>query len=156
VTNVAGLPVAYSIMATEFPVYGTNITITDVEVSSNQFCLAWNSLPGVHYFVQANDSLDSTNWVALSPTLTATDTNTTYCFPQFASFDFYRVQEGLVITPPPLLIGNLSYSSKGILLQWTAATNLQFRVEWATSTVSAQWQTFSGVISSDTGFFSFL
>jgi hypothetical protein len=143
-------------MASEFPFYGTNILITDGDVSSNQFCLSWNSLPGVHYFVQGNDRLDSTSWVTLSPTLTAVDTNTSYCLPQSGAFDFYRVQEGLVITPPPLLVGNGSYSSKGFLLQWVAATNLQFQVEWNASIDSAQWLTFSNVITSTSGIFSFL
>jgi subtilisin-like proprotein convertase family protein len=156
VENALGSPVTYSIMATEFPAYGTNIVITNGDVSSNQFCLSWNSLPGVHYFVQGNDSLTGTNWITLTPTLTAGDTNTSYCLSQSGPFDFYRVEEGLVITPPPLIIGNVSYGSKGILLQWTAVTNLQFRVEWTTSIDPPQWQAFSGAITSSTGIFSYL
>jgi hypothetical protein len=155
VQNVGGGPTTYSVMATEFPVYGTNILITDGEVSSNQFCLSWNSLPGAHYFLQGNSSLAGTNWVTLSPTLTAVDTNTSYCVTQSAPFDFYRVEEGLVITPPPLLIGNVSYSSKGVVLQWVAATNLQFQVQWTPSLDSPHWSTFSPVCSSTTGIFLF-
>jgi subtilisin-like proprotein convertase family protein len=156
VQNVAGGPTTYSVMASEFPAYGTNILITDGEVSSNQFCLTWNSLPGVHYFLQGKNSLSDTNWVTLSPTLTAVDTNTSYCLTQSGPFDFYRVQEGLVITPPPLLIDSVSYGSQGVLLQWVAATNLQFHVQWTTSLDSPHWSTFSPIISSSNGMFSFL
>jgi hypothetical protein len=43
-----------------------------------------------------------------------------------------------------------------VLLQWTAPTNLQFNVQWTSFIPSTNWNTFTNVISSTNGNFSFL
>ena len=156
VVNASGIPAGYSIMATEFSDYGTNIMITSSNASSNSFCLTWNSLPGIHYFVQGKRTVTDTNWTTLSATLTATDVTTGYCLPLPIAFEFFRVEEGLVVLPPPLFIADVNYGSSGVLLQWLAATNHQFRVEWTTSLESPHWAPFTNVITSPNELFSFL
>ncbi|HTL54613.1 MAG TPA: S8 family serine peptidase [Candidatus Limnocylindrales bacterium] len=156
VVNNQDGPANYTIMATEFAAYGTNLDIVDASLSNNVFCLSWNSLPGAHYFVEGKVSLEDTNWVTLSPTLTASDVFTAYCVSAPTPFGFFRVEEGLVISPPPLLIGNISYGPGGVLLQWLAGTNHQFQVEWTTSISPPQWIPFSKIVTSTTGAFSFL
>ncbi|PYJ03755.1 MAG: hypothetical protein DME25_11335, partial [Verrucomicrobia bacterium] len=42
--NVSGGPAAYSVLASEWPVVGTNIVITNPQAFSNSFCLTWTSL----------------------------------------------------------------------------------------------------------------
>jgi hypothetical protein len=41
--NVSGGPASYTIMATEFPAYGTNVVITTCQALSNSFCLTWTT-----------------------------------------------------------------------------------------------------------------
>ena len=69
---------------------------------------------------------------------------------------FFRVQEGLVITPPPLLISAIAFAPSGVLLQWNASTNAQFHVQWSPAIDPPSWTNFSNRISSPTGNFSFL
>jgi hypothetical protein len=98
VFNVDLASTAYTILATEFPAYGTNVVITHYQVVSNSFCLTWTSMPGFPYYVQGKPDLNSTNWDAVSPALTATDVLTSYCVPLPSQYHFFRVSEGLAST----------------------------------------------------------
>lgn len=91
-------PVDYSVKATEWPVTGLPVGITNITYSSNAFCVAWNSLPGVYYYVQGIASLIGTNWTTVSPQILATGYSTEYCVPLPSSYNFFRVEEGLVLS----------------------------------------------------------
>ena len=115
--------------------------------------------PGLHYFVQGKTDLTTTNWVAVSPTITATDTLTTYCIPLPSPYHFFRVHEGLsaLATPiagPPTISG-ISRSGSGVTIHWTASASNQFRIQWANSLPIAAWNTLSTVVTSANGNFSF-
>ncbi len=157
VANRSGEAGAYSVAATEFPVYGTNI-LASVDTSSGSYCLTWASLPGVHYVVEGKTNLEQSTWTPISGTLTANDVSTTYCVPLSDTFSFYRIREGLVVTPPPLIISNISVSGAGVFLEWTppvtAAT--RFQVEWTDSMTAPAWHAFPGVIHPTGGTCSFL
>lgn len=155
VLNSSGTPASYSVMATEFTAYGTNLFITNVAASSSSFCLNWGSLPGIHYSVQGKTNLDDSHWVTITPTLTATDYSTSYCVPLPSPLHFFRVHEGLVLVPPPLIIGSIAWTN-GLLLNWTSATNNQFRVQWTSAMAPAAWTNFTNIITSANGAFSFL
>jgi subtilisin-like proprotein convertase family protein len=156
--NVSGGPVDYTIMATEFPVYGTDVVITSSLTLTNSLSLTWASVPGIHYYVEGKAELDNTNWVAASPTIAATDVQTTYWLPLPSAYQFFRVTEGLVITPyvPPLRITRISSNTNGVLLQWLAPSNSQFQAEWTPVLVSPSWTSFTNILTSTNGAFSFL
>ena len=156
--NVSGGPAAYSVLASEWPVVGTNIVITNPQAFSNSFCLTWTSLPGVHYYVQGKIALADTKWDPISATITAADSTTTYCVPLPSPYHFFRVHEGLVLSPfvPPVSIGSITRATNGVRLQWNAPTNLQFRVQWTASIVPPAWNNFTNTITSPSGAFSFL
>jgi len=90
--------VSYTIIATEFPTYGTNFAITNCEGFTNSFCFTWTSLPGLRYYVEGKTNLNDTQWVSVSPTITASDVLTTFCVPLPSPCQFFRVGEGLVVT----------------------------------------------------------
>ena len=156
--NVSGGPAAYTIMATEFPAYGTNVVITNCQALSNSFCLTWTSVPGIHYYVQGKTDVNDTNWAAVSPTITAADVLTTYCVPLPSPYHFFRVSEGLVVTPyvPPVRITSITVDTNGVLLQWLAPTNSQFQAQWTPSLAPPAWTTFTNTLTSTNGAFSFL
>jgi subtilisin-like proprotein convertase family protein len=155
--NVSGGPVSYSIKATEFDVPTTNFTIINFAMSSNSLCLTWDSVPGVAYYVQGEIALNG-SWVPASPTIRAVDTVTTYCIPLPSPLHYFRVQQGagLPLTLMPVTITSISRGPSGVLLQWTAPISSRFQVEWSSTISPATWSTFSGVITSPNGQFSFL
>ena len=109
--NVSGGSAAYTIKATEWPAYGTNIVITNASYSSGSFCLTWTSVTNIYYYVLGLTNMNSTNWVTVSPTITATNTLTTYCIPPPSPLHFFRVIEGLALStyvPPALSISSVS------------------------------------------------
>ena len=56
-------------------------------------------MPGIHYYVQGKTNVNDANWVAVSPTIAATDVFTTWCITLPSACHFFRVSEGLVVTP---------------------------------------------------------
>jgi subtilisin-like proprotein convertase family protein len=158
--NVSGGPATYFIKASEWPLYGTNIVITNSGISGgNSFCITWTSLPGVHYYVQGRRNITDPTWDVVSPTILATGYSTTWCLPLPSPYHFFRVHEGLsaLATPTatPPRISAISRNSSGIVIQWTASASNQFRVQWANSLLPATWSTLSTVITSANGNFSF-
>ena len=155
VVNTTGTPASYSVTATEFPVYGTNLLITGQTATPANFCLTWISLPGVHYFVQGKTALTDAKWIPVSPTIVANDVITSYCLALPSPFYYFRISEGLVLGFPPPAISNITAKPRGVSLQWRALTNNQFLVQWAPSLSPAVWQAFSNLITSTNGAFSF-
>jgi hypothetical protein len=126
-------------------------------MSSNSLCLTWESVPGVAYFIQGEIALNG-SWVPASPTIRAVDTVTTYCIPLPSPLHFFRVQQGagLPITLLPVKITSISKGPGGVLLQWTGPISSRFQVQWSSTISPAIWNTFTGVVTSPNGQFSFL
>lgn len=156
--NVAGESADYAIRATEFSTHGTNIIITDCQMPGDSLCLAWDALPGVKYYVQGKPDVKDTDWLTVSPTITATDTRETYCVPLPSPCHFFRVHEGLVVVPwvPPVGITNITASTNGVRLEWSTRASNQFQVQWATSLVPLAWNTFTNVLRPTNGTAAFL
>jgi hypothetical protein len=123
--------------------------------STNSFCFTWNSLPGIHYFVQGKANLEDPQWVTLTSTITATDISTTYCLSLPSRYHFFRVHEGLVLVPPRLLIGSIGLTNGVVRLNWTASTNSQFHVQWTPTFNPPTWSDFTNMLTSTNGAFSF-
>jgi hypothetical protein len=155
--NVAGVPAAYSIMATEWPVHGTNIAVILQQVVSNQFCITWTSLPGAHYVVEGKPDLNATNWTDVSPTLTATGPETTWCIPLPSVYHFFRVREGLSLgaAVTPVAISRVVVTGGGVELGWVSPTNQTFRVQWSPAIAPAVWTDITNIVASTNTTFTF-
>jgi hypothetical protein len=154
--NMSGGPVTYSIKASQFAFSGLPVTIIDTVFSSSNVCITWTSVPGVHYFVEGRQTF-ADPWVTISPTITATGFTTTYCIPLPTPYRFFRVREGIVvnnITPPPLL--SVSRVPTGILLQWTGPISARYGVQWTPTFLPPVWTSFTNIVTSTNGVFSFL
>jgi hypothetical protein len=160
VVNNTSNSAVYTITATEFNVPGTNPVIVGYKIQGGSLCITWTSVPGIDYYVEGNTSVNTTNWVPVSPTITAVSNLTTYCIPFPTPYQFFRIKEGLApaAAPPPAppTISSITVTPSGRLLSWVAPTNETFNVQWTPSIVPATWNTFTNVISSTTGNFSFL
>jgi subtilisin-like proprotein convertase family protein len=155
VVNVTGSPASYSVLATEFSAYATDIIVTDPLVVGNGLCITWNSLPGIHYFLEGKVNIDDSAWTSVTPTLTAADLTTTFCVPLPTPLEYFRVSEGLVLVPALPTISLVSQTGSGTILEWSAPTNVAFNVQWAPALVPATWTSFSGSVTSTTGIFQF-
>lgn len=153
--NVSGAPVTYSIKATEWPATGQPIIITNSVVVSNAFCLTWTSRPGAQYYVQGLTSLNSTNWVTRSPTITATDFFTTWCEPLPSPFHFFRVIEGLSTNATPV-ITSITHRNNTIVLEWTGPVSATYEVQWSPVLVPPGWTSFTNRVTSTNGQFRFV
>ena len=156
--NVSGGPVGYTMMATEFPAYETNVLITSCQALTNNLCLTWTSVAGIHYYVQGKTNLNDTNWVAVSPTIVAAGALTTWCVTLPSPFQFFRVSEGLVVTPyvPPFRITSITLGADGVLLQCVAPISAQYQAQWTPSLAPSAWTSFTNLLTSTNGIFSFL
>jgi len=158
--NVSGGPVAYSIKATDWPATGLPILITGTGLSStNSFCITWTSLPGVHYVVEGVTALPSTNWVAVSPVITAVTNLTTWCIGLPSPYHFFRVREGELAGPvsipvPPVITG-VTRSTNGVNILFRGTTGQKYQVQWTPVVAPTAWLTFSNIITSVTTQFSF-
>lgn len=157
--NVTGLPVSYSIKATEwFAPEVLPFVITSYNIISNEFCLTWNSVPGAYYFVQGKPDLSVTNWTTISPQITAVDYATSWCVPLPSPYQFFRVGEGLVLSSfvPPPRIQNLIVSPTNVVIQWNGPATARYNVQWSPQLVPPLWNNFTNVITSPTGLFQFV
>jgi hypothetical protein len=83
---------------------------------------------------------------------------TTWCIALPSPCHFFRVTEGLVVTlyVPPLRITSITLGTNGVLLQWVAPANAQFQVQWTPSLAPPAWTSFTNLLASTNGAFSFL
>lgn len=155
--NLSTGAVTYCIQANEWFVYGTNITITNIVNNGSTLCLTWASLPDVLYYVEG--SVDSTNWVTISPTIIAVDFSTTYCIPLPTPYQFFRVREGVALDPValPPYITRIEHVFNGILISWGGPANATYQVQWkSVLDGTTNWNMFTNLITSPTGFYQFL
>ncbi|MCX7721713.1 MAG: hypothetical protein N2379_01455, partial [Verrucomicrobiae bacterium] len=157
VVNLAGQPVSYRVKATEWAERGTNVVIGRYEVWPDRLCITWNSLPGVHYVVEGAVSLPAPYWTNVSPTITATGTQTTWCVSLPSAYQFFRVREGLALLSQaaPVVIERITRTAQGIELYWRAQPGSRFQVEWTGNLSVAGWNRFTNVVTSTSGSFQF-
>ncbi len=155
--NLSGVPVSYTVKATEWAERGTNVLIGRYEIWPDRLCITWNSLAGVHYVVEGTVTLPAPYWTNVSPTITATGTQTTWCVSLPSPYRFFRVREGIVITQQPALIAieRIRRTPSGIELGWQAQPGTRFQVEWTGNLSAPAWGRFTNVVTSATGNFEF-
>ena len=62
-----------------------------------------------------------------------------------------------VVVIPPINISSLLVLTNGYRFQWTAPTNLQFKVQWKTNLIpTLAWNLFTNILTSTNGTFTFL
>ena len=115
-------------------------------------------MPGIHYHVEGKTDVNTTNWTTVSPTVVAADVMSTCCISLPSAYHFFRVSEGLVVTPyvPPVRIITITLDTNGVRLRWLAPSNGQFQAQWSPSLTPPSWTAFTNAPTSTNGDFSFL
>ena len=154
--KISGGSASYSIMATEWPQTARPVQITSSGVNGTDYCLTWTSVPGAHYFVQG---FNGTNWVTLSPTITAFDYATSWCTPlPTAPYVFFRVIEGVVIAPsPPLptIITGFTVTPGLVTIKWFGPLDGNFQVQWTPTLNPANWLPAGPVVNNGDATFTY-
>ena len=115
-----------------------------------------SSLAGQDYYVEAKTNLTDPSWTVVSPTITATNTTTTYCVPITGTTMFFRVAAGTApaTTGPAINFSSLTLTPGGFVLNWTAPATDRYQVQYATN-LPPVWMTFSNIVTSTNGNFTF-
>ena len=63
-----------------------------------------------------------------------------------------------MVTPcvPPFSIASITLDTNGVLLQWAAPTTCPFQAQWTPSLTPPAWTSFTNILTSTDGTFSFL
>lgn len=145
--KISSGPMSYRIMATEWPSTGRPIQVVSAGPDGfGSYCITWNSLVGVHYYVQGRTNFASPVWVTVPPSITASATTTTWCTPWPTPFGFFRVVEGIVPGPvvaTPTTITSIVRTPTNVTLRWFGPDAGSFRVEWSDSLNPAIWTAFA-------------
>lgn len=132
VTNKEAVPITYEITATEFGVEEPPVSgvITNIDVSTNQVCITWVSIPGTNYYIVAKASVLDPTWTPVSPTITATGTSTTWCLEPPGPWRFFDVFEGespSVPIPGPVPV--LRLDGTNICVSWASVVGTNYFVQ---------------------------
>lgn len=154
VGNRSGADLGFTIKATAGSSGGVFIN-PQIVISNNFICLSWASVPGQDYYIEGTTSLAPPVWTPVSPTITATDTNTTYCLPITGAQQYFRVVEGsLAGVPVTINFTSLVFTGTSFVLTWTAPPFRLFQVQY-TYLLPPTWNTIPGIVSSPTGTYTF-
>ncbi|HAO79836.1 MAG TPA: hypothetical protein DCQ92_12850, partial [Verrucomicrobia subdivision 3 bacterium] len=147
--------------------------IGSVTYTNGGYLLTWFAPTNDLFRVEFKDNLLATNWQSFSNIITytgpVTTTNGLFTFLDdgtqysFTGLRFYRLKlVGLVMpaNPPPVTntvsISSIVFTNSSFRLAWSAPTNDQFNVRWTTNIVPPlNWVTFTNIITSTNGIFSF-
>lgn len=150
VTNKEAATVGYEITATEFGVVvpPPSDQITNIVVTTNSVCLTWISIPGTNYYVVARSNVLSAAWTPVSPTLTATDTTTTWCLQPPGPWRVFDVLVGEsplvpIVDPVPVL----RLSGTDICVSWASVPGTNYFVEAKKSFTEVNWTVLTPVIT---------
>jgi len=160
--KISSGPMSYNIKATEWPSTGRPIQVISAGPDGfGSYCITWNSLVGVHYYVQGRTNFASPVWVTASDTITAFATTTTWCTPWPTPFGFFRVVEGIVPGPvvaSPTTITSIVRTPTDVTLTWFGPDAGNFLVEWSDSLNPATWLPFTTLfpVEAPAGIFTFI
>ncbi len=155
VTNHEPVAVGYEITATQFgiqppPISGniTNIVLTDTDV-----CITWVSIPTTNYFVVAKTNALDATWTPISPTITAVDTSTTWCYGPPGNWRFFDVREGeSPVVPIPDPVPVLRLQDTTICVGFGSVPGTNYHIQAKKVSTDPDWTTLTPRITATSGF----
>ena len=156
----AAVQVNFHLATLTFPVI---YPVSSVTYSSGNFVLNWLAPTNDIFTVQVATSLSAPAWQTIASNVTYsgpvtnadglfTYTDTGSVVP-FGPIRFYQL---LLTGVTPPAISGLTLTTNGLTLTWSAPTNDQFQVAWATNLIPpVAWTPYPGLLTSTNGSFSF-
>lgn len=134
-----------------FPVVNVSLS----QDAAFQLCLTWDTLLGAEYFVQAKQRLADPTWEVISPILTATGPELSYCQSLASTWRYYQIRRVNSTPATDLQIDSIAWTANGPLLRWSAVSGLRFQVFYS-DVVPPNWLPAGGPVSSINGVAEFL
>ena len=120
----------------------TPLILSIVPTGNTNVVITWSSVSNGVYRVQYKTSLSSTNWINLTPDVTAAGGTTSYTdHPAGATQRYYRILL-LTITPPsapPVITTLTGAGSTNVVITWSALSNRTYHLQYKTNLASATW-----------------
>jgi hypothetical protein len=114
-------------------------------IGGNGMTITWTSVSNSVYRVQYKSGLANTNWINLTPDITATGSAASYTdYPSGAPQRYYRVQ--LVSTSPQIqpVIKTISGGGTGsVVITWSAVSGQTYRIQYKASLNGTTWNDLS-------------
>ena len=139
----------YSVTVTNGTLTVTSVSVPTilsiVQVSSTNVVITWSSVSNSVYRVQYKASLASTNWISLTPDVTATGSTASYTdHPAGAPQRYYRVL--LVSTKPivqPVIQSIAGAGTTNVVITWSSVSNRTYHLQYKTNLASPAWSDLS-------------
>jgi hypothetical protein len=150
VRNRTALPVFYQVVATEFfGMPSTNIIQATISGSSDIVCITWNSEVGTNYVVEGLTNLTDSTWTVVPPTITATETTTSFCLSLPNPLHYFRVRlETAPVQPTNSPINmRLFFTTNAICLSWNSQIGTNYYVQGKAELNTPAWTTLTTTIT---------
>jgi subtilisin family serine protease len=115
-------------------------------ITRTNLCLAWASLVGTNYFVEAKSNIQDTAWVRISPQITAVNTQTQYCLDLPTPYRFFQIAVvgGTPPPPPPpppsqFIDPTIALTRTNLCLTWASLVGTNYFVEAKTNVQDSTW-----------------
>jgi hypothetical protein len=116
-----------------------------VPVAKTNMIITWTSVSNSVYRVQYKADLASTNWISLTPDVTATGSTASYTdHPAGAPQRYYRIL--LVSTSPviaPVIQTLVGAGTTNVVIAWSTISNRTYHLQYKTNLTSAAWSDLS-------------
>src|SRR6185369_13647349 len=150
VRNRTAQPVFYQVVATEFfGMPSTNIIQATITGSSDIVCITWNSEVGTNYVVEGLTNLTDSTWTVVPPTITATETTTSFCLSLPNPLHYFRVRLDTAPVQPtnsPIDL-RLFFTTNAICLSWNSQIGTNYYVQGKAELNSPAWTTLTTTIT---------
>ncbi len=150
VTNKETVPITYEITASEFGLElpPTSGVITNISITNDTACITWVSTPGTNYYIVGKVSVTDPGWTALSPTITAVDTTTTWCLQPVGPWRFFDVFEGeSPATPIPAPTPVLRLDGTNVCVGWSSIVGTNYYVQGKQAFSDPSWTTLTPALT---------
>ncbi|PYI83509.1 MAG: hypothetical protein DME26_14865, partial [Verrucomicrobia bacterium] len=130
------------------PVQPAGTVAVKVTLTTNEVCVNWNSQIGTNYIVEGKPDLTTSNWAAVSPTITATTTNSMYCIPLPTTNHFFRVRESTAPVQPagPVNV-KVTVTTNDVCLSWNSQIGASYLVQGKPDLTASNWTGVSPTIT---------
>ncbi|MBL9126695.1 MAG: hypothetical protein JNL97_03565, partial [Verrucomicrobiales bacterium] len=120
-----------------------------------QLCLVWDTLRGAEYFVEAKQRFTDPSWTVVSPILTASGIQASYCVPLNSAWRYYQIRRVNRAPSEPPRIAEVEMVAGGLRLRWTGSAGARYQVFYADG-FPATWLPAGAPVTSVTTAFEYL
>jgi hypothetical protein len=137
----------FDVLIGESPLVPIPAPVPVLRFDGANLCVAWESIPGTSYYVEARRAFTDPEWTVMTPKIVATGTSTEVCYPVNLGFRFFRVGVGERIPTAPVILPtevvDVTPGFDTICVSWPSKLGLDYLVQAKRDLVDANWTVIS-------------